>query len=283
MRAAGDVRLQEPFGEARVLATGGFGVRLARERGLLLRAAPWSEGDGLAHGLGRGAAETARDGRSTTGARCPAPSERTSTCVRRSSPPASARARRRRTRSRRGCLARERHRPAVPGREGVVRDRRTRAASVGAGADSGRPRRRGACRGRRRAAGGGAAVRARRRHRSSSSRRSWRCVSTRGDAHDRRPPRRRSDAGARRRRLAGADLFAAGADAGGIFTGGYGSGLAAASSTAASPPRRRSPDAVRTGHVRGQTPSRPERTSRKCGLCRQKAAGNVPDANMSGV
>jgi succinate dehydrogenase/fumarate reductase flavoprotein subunit len=58
-RAAGDVRLREPFGGAQVLATGGFGVRLARERGLLLRAAPWSEGDGLAYGLGRGAALTA--------------------------------------------------------------------------------------------------------------------------------------------------------------------------------------------------------------------------------
>ncbi len=55
VRAAGDVRLGEPFEEADVLATGGFGVRLARERGLLLRAAPWSEGDGLAYGLARGA------------------------------------------------------------------------------------------------------------------------------------------------------------------------------------------------------------------------------------
>ena len=59
VRAAGDVRLRQPFREAQVLATGGFGVRLARERGLLLRAAPWSEGDGLAYGLGRGAAQTA--------------------------------------------------------------------------------------------------------------------------------------------------------------------------------------------------------------------------------
>ena len=42
-----------------MLATGGFGVRLARERGLLLRAAPWSEGDGLAYALARGAATTA--------------------------------------------------------------------------------------------------------------------------------------------------------------------------------------------------------------------------------
>jgi len=42
-----------------VLATGGFGKRLARERGLLLRANPWSEGDGLDFALARGAATTA--------------------------------------------------------------------------------------------------------------------------------------------------------------------------------------------------------------------------------
>jgi fumarate reductase flavoprotein subunit len=59
VRAAGEVRLGRPFGEAQVLATGGFAARLARERGLLLRAAPWSEGDGLAFALGRGAAQTA--------------------------------------------------------------------------------------------------------------------------------------------------------------------------------------------------------------------------------
>jgi len=60
VRAAGDVRLRQRFGEtAQVLATGGFGVRLARNRGLLLRAAPWSEGDGLAFAAERGAAETA--------------------------------------------------------------------------------------------------------------------------------------------------------------------------------------------------------------------------------
>ena len=53
--AAGDVRLSRPFDEADILATGGFGARLARERGLLLRASPWSEGDGLAYGLARGA------------------------------------------------------------------------------------------------------------------------------------------------------------------------------------------------------------------------------------
>ena len=38
-----------------VFATGGFPVRLARERGLLLRANPWSEGNGLDLALGRGA------------------------------------------------------------------------------------------------------------------------------------------------------------------------------------------------------------------------------------
>jgi fumarate reductase flavoprotein subunit len=59
VRAAGDVRLGSPFRRADVLATGGFGARLARERGLLLRANPWSEGDGLAYALARGAATTA--------------------------------------------------------------------------------------------------------------------------------------------------------------------------------------------------------------------------------
>jgi fumarate reductase flavoprotein subunit len=58
VRAAGDVRLGEPFRDADVLATGGFGVRLAREHGLLLRASPWSEGDGLDYGRARGAAVT---------------------------------------------------------------------------------------------------------------------------------------------------------------------------------------------------------------------------------
>ena len=38
-----------------VLATGGFPVRLARERGLLLRANRWSSGDGLDFALARGA------------------------------------------------------------------------------------------------------------------------------------------------------------------------------------------------------------------------------------
>jgi fumarate reductase flavoprotein subunit len=60
VRAAGDVRLEMPF-PAEVegpllLATGGFGVRLARERGLLVRSNPWSEGDGLDYALAQGAA-----------------------------------------------------------------------------------------------------------------------------------------------------------------------------------------------------------------------------------
>jgi succinate dehydrogenase/fumarate reductase flavoprotein subunit len=41
-----------------VLATGGFGKRLAEERGLLLRANPWSDGAGLDYGVARGAAVT---------------------------------------------------------------------------------------------------------------------------------------------------------------------------------------------------------------------------------
>ena len=41
-----------------LLATGGFPGRLARERGLLLRANPWSEGDGLDFARARGAATT---------------------------------------------------------------------------------------------------------------------------------------------------------------------------------------------------------------------------------
>jgi len=41
-----------------VLATGGFGKRLAEERGLLLRANPWSAGDGLDYALARGAQTT---------------------------------------------------------------------------------------------------------------------------------------------------------------------------------------------------------------------------------
>jgi succinate dehydrogenase/fumarate reductase flavoprotein subunit len=54
------VRCQAPFQETDILCTGGFPVRLARERGLLLRANRWSEGDGLDAALRRGG-ETAGD------------------------------------------------------------------------------------------------------------------------------------------------------------------------------------------------------------------------------
>ena len=57
-REAGEVLLGESFPSAGrlVLATGGFPVRVARERGLLIRSNRWSEGDGLDHGRGLGAA-----------------------------------------------------------------------------------------------------------------------------------------------------------------------------------------------------------------------------------
>ena len=61
VRAFGDDSLrlsqrgQAPLKEADVLSTGGFPVRLARERGLTLRANPWSEGDGFDLATQRGA------------------------------------------------------------------------------------------------------------------------------------------------------------------------------------------------------------------------------------
>jgi hypothetical protein len=61
--AAGGVELETPLPEDAepplLLATGGFAGRLARERGLLLRANPWSEGDGLDFAVARGAETTA--------------------------------------------------------------------------------------------------------------------------------------------------------------------------------------------------------------------------------
>jgi succinate dehydrogenase/fumarate reductase flavoprotein subunit len=51
-----EVRVGETTDEPAILATGGFPARLARERGLLLRANRWSEGDGLDRALERGAA-----------------------------------------------------------------------------------------------------------------------------------------------------------------------------------------------------------------------------------
>ena len=53
---ARDVRLGETTDEPAILATGGFPARMARERGLLLRANRWSEGDGLDLARDRGAA-----------------------------------------------------------------------------------------------------------------------------------------------------------------------------------------------------------------------------------
>ena len=65
VQAAGDVRLRSPFPTDErplLLATGGFAARMARERGLALRASPWSEGDGLAEGLrGGGVASAGMD------------------------------------------------------------------------------------------------------------------------------------------------------------------------------------------------------------------------------
>jgi fumarate reductase flavoprotein subunit len=62
VEAAGEVELETPLPPDAetplVLSTGGFPGRLARERGLLLRANPWSEGDGLDLALARGAATT---------------------------------------------------------------------------------------------------------------------------------------------------------------------------------------------------------------------------------
>lgn len=51
-----EVRLGETTDDPTILATGGFPVRLAREQGLMLRANPWSGGDGLDLARRRGAA-----------------------------------------------------------------------------------------------------------------------------------------------------------------------------------------------------------------------------------
>ena len=59
------IRLGTALGAAAsdvVLATGGFGVRFAHDRGLALRAAPWSDGGGIAFARGRGAALSAGQG-----------------------------------------------------------------------------------------------------------------------------------------------------------------------------------------------------------------------------
>jgi fumarate reductase flavoprotein subunit len=62
VQAAGPVELEAAVPQdvelPLLLATGGFAGRLARERGLLLRANPWSEGDGLDFAVARGATTT---------------------------------------------------------------------------------------------------------------------------------------------------------------------------------------------------------------------------------
>jgi hypothetical protein len=62
VEAASEAELETPLPDDAeppvLLATGGFPGRLARERGLLLRASPWSEGDGLDFAVARGAATT---------------------------------------------------------------------------------------------------------------------------------------------------------------------------------------------------------------------------------
>ena len=60
VRAAGGVELgrSSPEGDGPlVVATGGYSVRLARERGLLVRSNAWSEGEGIELALARGATE----------------------------------------------------------------------------------------------------------------------------------------------------------------------------------------------------------------------------------
>ena len=78
VRAAGDVRLEaELQGDELplVLATGGFAVRYAREHGLLVRSNPWSEGDGLDFARKHGAS-TAGDLDEFYGRAMPAPPAR---------------------------------------------------------------------------------------------------------------------------------------------------------------------------------------------------------------
>ncbi|HEU5245381.1 MAG TPA: FAD-binding protein [Gaiellaceae bacterium] len=62
LEASGEVELETPLPDDAeaplLLATGGFPVRLASERGLLLRANAWSEGDGLDFAVARGASTT---------------------------------------------------------------------------------------------------------------------------------------------------------------------------------------------------------------------------------
>ena len=83
LRAAGHVRFGQVLGtvpgtwpeQPVVLATGGFAVRYAREHGLLVRCNPWSEGDGLDFARANGA-EPAGDLDEFYGRAMPAPPAR---------------------------------------------------------------------------------------------------------------------------------------------------------------------------------------------------------------
>jgi succinate dehydrogenase/fumarate reductase flavoprotein subunit len=64
VHAAGEPELgrSSPEGDGPlVVATGGYPVRLARERGLLVRSNPWSEGDGIALAIASGAEKAPSD------------------------------------------------------------------------------------------------------------------------------------------------------------------------------------------------------------------------------
>ena len=77
-RAAGEIRLETPLEELRgptILATGGFAAALAEQRRLLLRANPWSAGDGMRLARAGGAA-LAGDMEEFYGRNMPAPPAR---------------------------------------------------------------------------------------------------------------------------------------------------------------------------------------------------------------
>jgi fumarate reductase flavoprotein subunit len=77
-RAAGEIRLETPLEELRgptILATGGFAAALAERRRLLLRANPWSAGDGMRLARAGGAA-LAGDMEEFYGRNMPAPPAR---------------------------------------------------------------------------------------------------------------------------------------------------------------------------------------------------------------
>ena len=202
---AGDVELETPLPDGAeppvLLATGGFPGRLARERGLLLRANPWSEGDGLDFAVARGAATTPGMDE-FYGRVMPAPPAR----IREEDfvPLAQLYGREARVFS---DDWREITPPRVAWHENDLAQLVGPSCLVRGGGDE-RPHR----------------GRARRRwHRRRARRGARRPRSRRRDAHDRRPAGGQAGARRRRRRPVGA-----GVDAGGVATGGYASGLAQA-------------------------------------------------------